>query len=288
MPRYKINYVIPDKIAKKLSDKRTTEYKNYEKFLNDKENFNKIYTTIARFSYSEFYGNRTSHEYSNYFVKKYLRKYYSHIKLDIVSLHGVINIRENYLKTNMRLTNYMYSNMKKHLQSFFKSNKRFLINPVHLIWYRSNISHANILLVDKKKKSIVLIEPYGKLLRMKTQNQIIREIKKIFSKEILEEYRFVNPDFLESGLLQSKKERFDSANCVLYSLYIAIFFVINKEKKLSYNELFNILKQKFNPEKDKKKNVNLRLKKYIKKFVYLLSKLNIPYKSFYNKNVKIY
>ena len=58
----------------------------------------------------------TSHEYSNYFVKKYLRKYYSHIKLDIISLHGVIKIRENSLKTNMRLTN---TNMKKPLELFF-------------------------------------------------------------------------------------------------------------------------------------------------------------------------
>ena len=285
MPRYKINYVIPDKIAKKLSDKRTTEYKNYQEFLKDKENFNKIYTTIDWFSYDENYGSITSHEYSNYFVKKYLRKYYSHIKLNSSSLRVVIDIEQNINRTNMKLIN---NYMKKSLELFFKSNKRFLINPINIIWSNSRIGHANILLVDKKKKSIVLIEPYGKLLNIKTQNQIIREIKKLFSKEILEEYRFVNPDFLESGLLQSKKYKFDYANCVLYSLYIAIFFVINKEKKLSYNELFNILKQKFNPEKDKLKNINLRLKKYIKKFVYLLSKLNISYESFYNKDEKIY
>ena len=278
----KINYVIPDKIAKKISDKRTTEYKNYEEFLKDKNNFSEIYSTIDRFSYNKSYGNRTSHEYSNYFVKKYLRKYYSHIKPNSSSLRTVIQIQENYQQADMKLVNIVMK--QKLMEYFFRSNKRFLINPIKINWYNVNFYHANILFVDKKKKSIVLIEPYGKLSTIKTQNQIIREIKKLFSKEILEEYRFINPNFLESGLLQSKKPKFDYKLCVLYSLYIAIFFVINKEKKLSYSELFNSLKQKFNPEKNKLKNENLRLKKYIKKFVYLLSKLNIPYEPFYYRD----
>jgi hypothetical protein len=81
---------------------------------------------------------------------------------------------------------------------------------------------------------------------------------------------------------------FDYENCVLYSLFIAIFFIINKEKKLSYTELFNILKSKFDAKKNKLGNVNVRLKKYIKKFVYLLSKLNIPYSAHYEKFKQIY
>ena len=175
----KINYVIPDKIAKKINDKRTKEYRDYKEFLSDEANFNKVYTTIDYFSYNQGnYGNKTDYKYSNYFIKKYLGKYYSHIKLNYNNVDCIINIKQTYIK-NMNIGGIILT--KLNMENFFKNSDRFFISPVKIIWYKSTIYHANILLIDKKKKSIVLIEPYGKLKSVKSQNQIIREIKKLFT-----------------------------------------------------------------------------------------------------------
>lgn len=148
------------------------------------------------------------------------------------------------------------SHLKKTTADFISSKKRFLALPLGI---RGNsFGHYNILFFDKKKKTIEHFEPYGYNNMTKFQDNVDKDLEKLFSKMnfkyigVKETNISLGPQFFEEkisklnteylNIFLSKKTKEQVYNfpgyCVVWSLY----YIFNKVVTLNEIETKEIFK----------------------------------------------
>ena len=114
--------------------------------------------------------------------------------------------------------------------------KRFFVMTVMLIVPGKPGSHANIIVIDLKEKSIELFEPHSKTTELSTLDSLEgaytisnRLLRKTFS-EILPKYSYIAPnDYLPRYGLQSKTDAYTGL-CITWSMIYVHYRILNPEK----------------------------------------------------------
>lgn len=114
-----------------------------------------------------------------------------------------------------------------------KCKKRFIAISVQLIVKGKPGTHANILIIDTKKKTVELFEPHGKRSLSTTMDSLVgaynisdKLIKKYF-KKYFPEYKYISPKVnLPSYGLQAKVDAFNGM-CVTYCIMYLHYRVLN-------------------------------------------------------------
>ena len=114
-----------------------------------------------------------------------------------------------------------------------KCNKRIIAISVQLIVKGKPGTHANILIIDTKKKHVELFEPHGKRDTSTTMDSLVgayrisdKLIKKYFHK-YFPDYKYISPQVnLPSYGLQAKVDAFNGM-CVTYCIMYLHYRVLN-------------------------------------------------------------
>lgn len=121
------------------------------KFLNDTEM--EIYNDIIE-NISQYTGKRDIIAISNISFREFLKK-------EVAKFDDVAQISSANVQLTINLTNFTWFCNQDFLDNRRNSRENFIIIPVSLI--APNISHQNIILVDKKNKIWEYFEPYGSI-----------------------------------------------------------------------------------------------------------------------------
>ena len=146
-----------------------------------------------------------------------------------------------------------------------KCKKRFIAISVQLIVKGKPGTHANMLIIDTKKKIVELFEPHGKRSFSTTMDSLVgaynisdKLIKKYF-KKYFPEYKYISPQVnLPSFGLQAKVDAFNGM-CVTYCIMYLHYRVLNP----SYSQKYIIKKMK----KQVTKDLLLKYAKYIEEMI---------------------
>jgi hypothetical protein len=157
--------------------------------------------------------------------------------------------------------NYINKNFIKSLKKELKSKKRFIIIQLSLM-LTINVSHAEIIIIDKKNKSITRFEPYG-VDSFEDEYILDKIIKKMVEKITKEKYTYYIPrDYLDSVKFQSVSRDEDETikklgDPIGYCLAWCIYFIElrlcnpdidnNKLVKLGSEKIIEEYKNKENP-----------------------------------------
>lgn len=146
-----------------------------------------------------------------------------------------------------------------------KCKKRFIAISVQLIVKGKPGTHANMLIIDTKKKHVELFEPHGKRNFSTTMDSLVgayhisdKLIKKYFHK-YFPEYKYISPQVnLPSFGLQAKVDAFNGM-CVTYCIMYLHYRVLNP----SYSQKYIIKKMK----KQVTKDLLLKYAKYVEEMI---------------------
>lgn len=133
-----------------------------------------------------------------------------------------------------------------------KCRKRIIAVSVQLIVENKPGTHANMLILDTKKKTVELFEPHGKRSEQTTMDSLEgaynisdKLLKKYFHK-FFPEYKYISPqDFLPSYGFQAKIDAY-SGLCVTWSTMYLHYRVLNPD--LTSKEITKHIKKKVNKE----------------------------------------
>ena len=132
------------------------------------------------------------------------------------------------------------------------SDKKVRFIPIILETVKKNMNHANIIVIDVRKKQIELFEPHGNrsddstLHNIKKSYSIKKTHLKKFFKTILD-YKFISVvDELKKHSLQGKYDA-NSGYCITWSLLYFHYKVLNPS--VSYKKLIHYIDKKINLEK---------------------------------------
>lgn len=142
------------------------------------------------------------------------------------------------VERNVRLRNSEsgYKELIKLIKNCENKSKRFCVVTVMIIVPGKPGSHANIIVIDLKEKSVELFEPHAKTTEISTLDSLEgayficnRLIKKTFSK-ILPDYKYISPnDYLPRYGLQSKTDEYTGL-CVTWSILYVHYRILNPDK----------------------------------------------------------
>lgn len=131
-------------------------------------------------------------------------------------------------------------------------NKRFCAVTVSLIVPGKPGSHANVIIIDMKEKTIELFEPHGKTTELSTLDSLEgayfisnRLLKKTFS-DILPKYKYIGAnEYLPRFGLQSRVDAYTGL-CVTYSMLYIHYRILNPLKtRKEIIKHMNKLKKRF-------------------------------------------
>ena len=133
-----------------------------------------------------------------------------------------------------------------------KCRKRIIAVSVQLIVENKPGTHANMLILDTKKKTVELFEPHGKRSEQTTMDSLEgaynisdKLLKKYFHK-FFPDYKYISPqDFLPSYGFQEKIDAY-SGLCVTWSTMYLHYRVLNPD--LTSKEITKHIKKKVNKE----------------------------------------
>lgn len=131
-------------------------------------------------------------------------------------------------------------------------DKKVRFIPIILETVKKNMNHANIIVIDVRKKQIELFEPHGN----RSDDSTLHHIKKSYSKkksylkkffkEFLD-YKFINVvDELKKHTLQARYDS-NSGYCITWSLLYFHYKVLNPS--VSYKRLIHYIDKKINLDK---------------------------------------
>ena len=143
------------------------------------------------------------------------------------------------VERNVKLRNSKsgFKELTKLVKNCESKSIRFCIVTVMIIVPGKSGSHANIIVIDLKEKSVELFEPHAKTTEISTLDSLEgayficnRLIKKTFSK-ILPDYKYISPnDYLPRYGLQSKTDEYTGL-CVTWSILYVHYRILNPNKK---------------------------------------------------------
>ena len=144
-------------------------------------------------------------------------------------------------------------------------NKRFIAISVQLIVKGKPGTHANMLIIDTKKKLIELFEPHGKRNFSTTMDSLVgayhisdKLVKKYF-KKYFPEYKYISPQInLPSYGFQAKVDAFNGM-CVTYCIMYLHYRVLNPHYSQKY--VINRIKKKLD------KTFLLKYAKYVEDMI---------------------
>ena len=225
--------------------------KEYKQFIIKRRLITKLYGVINKSFYYP--------EHIEIIINKYIFKYFPLLR----------NKKKDYT-VDGRLIIKINGNNKINVirNSINMKNKRYSVIFLGIKTKRGG--HANMILVDHKKKQIVLIEPHGILNNKIVENRKRYHIKKILNKHLNKKYKFLSfKTIIDEGKLKENQGiQTNLGLCVIYSLFITIYLLINVNSNKDNYNLLRDIKQKYRIKKDDNKKLNID----IKKFMYLLYK----------------
>ena len=150
-------------------------------------------------------------------------------------------------------------------QMIKKCKKRIIAVTVQLIVEGKPGTHANMLVIDAKKKTVELFEPHGKRSEQTTMDSLEgaynisdKLLKKYFEK-FFSEYKYISPkDYLPSYGFQAKIDAYNGL-CVTWSTMYLHYRVLNPDS--NSKEITKHIKKKVN------KDFLLKYAKYIEETV---------------------
>ena len=150
-------------------------------------------------------------------------------------------------------------------QMIKKCKKRIIAVTVQLIVEGKPGTHANMLVIDAKKKTVELFEPHGKRSEQTTMDSLEgaynisdKLLKKYFEK-FFHDYKYISPkDYLPSYGFQAKIDAY-SGLCVTWSTMYLHYRVLNPDS--NSKEITKHIKKKVN------KDFLLKYAKYIEQTV---------------------
>ena len=150
-------------------------------------------------------------------------------------------------------------------QMIKKCKKRIIAVTVQLIVEGKPGTHANMLIIDSKKKTVELFEPHGKRSEQTTMDSLEgaynisdKLLKKYFEK-FFHDYKYISPkDYLPSYGFQAKIDAY-SGLCVTWSTMYLHYRVLNPDS--NSKEITKHIKKKVN------KSFLLKYAKYIEETV---------------------
>ncbi len=292
----KIIDVVPVKYKKDLANKNNDLYKyleaiylkdkkykyidsvNYSIYFNNKETLDVIfYEGIDRVLYSEKLNNYKEYykEYCKYFVPLEQKSdiFYIYIKTYYYNIYKKLNLKANkdieipYLHIDFDKYDNITINANKSI-TYFKNKVRFNIISVKLTIYNIENNgnyHANLILIDNYKKKIIYIEPHGSY----TNNGLIQSKIENTMKQLFSDYN----SYTYTSFYHINKTgiQYNLPLCVLYSIFIVIYLILNSDSNLTYDQLLGYLKIKMNFKKKNVKQIH-KFNKYFNMFRYLLMK----------------
>ena len=248
--------VIPKKIyAKLIGDE------DYKKFIRNMILVSKIYHFFYEFFYME-----PDTIFMRDLINIYIEEYFPKLKgKNLFYADGFIEL---YIYDDKMMVNNIKTKINPELS---KRNKKMSILSLHILWEGKEDKHANMVIVDHKRKQIILIEPHGVMnYDNKMEEKKRYHVKKILNKHLKGKYSFlsfktlIDADKLIEGIgIQNEK-----GLCIVYSLFITIYILINQKSNKSNQDLLRNIKQKFRM----KQKFNEKINKYIRKFMYLFYK----------------
>ena len=133
-----------------------------------------------------------------------------------------------------------------------KCKKRIIAVSVQLIVENKPGTHANMLILDTKKKTVELFEPHGKRSEQTTMDSLEgaynisdKLLKKYFHK-FFPDYKYISPqDFLPSYGFQAKLDAYNGL-CVTWSTMYLHYRVLNPD--LTSKQITQHIKKKVNKE----------------------------------------
>ena len=147
---------------------------------------------------------------------------------------------ENVKRSELVLKNIELRNEKENIKIIYdlvkvceNEGKRFFICTVMLIVPGKPGSHANIIVIDLKEKTIELFEPHGKRTELSTLDSLEgayhisdKLLKKMF-KDILPKYRYISPQtYLPTYGLQARIDSYTGL-CVTWSIMYVHYRLLN-------------------------------------------------------------
>jgi hypothetical protein len=155
-------------------------------------------------------------------------------------------------KKGIQVKHLTFNNYTQQINECIKeNNKRYI--PIILETIKDKENHANVIVIDIKKKRIELFEPHGNRGDNSTLHAVKRtylkkkEKVKEFFKLILSEYKFVNAvDTIGKYTLQSKYDA-NSGYCITWSLLYCHYRFLNPN--ISYIKITQHMNRKINLNK---------------------------------------
>jgi hypothetical protein len=147
---------------------------------------------------------------------------------------------ENIKRSELVLKNIELRNEKENIKIIYdlvkvceNAGKRFFVCTVMLIVPGKPGSHANIIVIDLKEKTIELFEPHGKRTELSTLDSLEgayhisdKLLKKMF-KDILPKYRYISPQtYLPTYGLQARIDAYTGL-CVTWSIMYVHYRLLN-------------------------------------------------------------
>ena len=177
------------------------------------------------------YRNRITKIYENldhYFINK---KY-----------NNIFTYQSSFFLDNKHYTdNKIYSSIKKSLNN--NNNNRFVcifliikffdkINIISHTFHNIPTLHMNLILIDKKNKTIEHYDPYGWFKPIIEKNYEVNEFikKEIINEFKLSEYTFIDLKTLHKGQLGIQKKIKDNKLCITVTAYYLNMRLINPKK----------------------------------------------------------
>ena len=162
------------------------------------------------------------------------------INLDNEDINSSVLVKRN---VNLRNTENNLRIIKNLVKTCENKNKIFFIMTVMLIVPGKPGSHANMIIIDLKKKTVELFEPHAKTTELSTLDSLEgayvisnRLLRKTFS-SILPNYKYIAPnDYLPRYGLQSKTDAYTGL-CITWSMIYVHYRILNPKK--SRKEIIN-------------------------------------------------
>lgn len=155
------------------------------------------------------------------------------INLDDEDINSSILVERNVSLRNAESNLKIIKDLVRTCES---KGKRFFVMTIMLIVPGKPGSHANIIVIDLKEKSIELFEPHSKTTELSTLDSLEgaytisnRLLRKTFAK-ILPKYTYIAPnDYLPRYGLQSKTDAYTGL-CITWSMIYVHYRILNPEK----------------------------------------------------------
>lgn len=212
---------------------------------------------------------KIDYDYQNY---ENIYNYFFLIKLNEMKKYKIlcipkfkITFKDNYItRTSIIIDIYnntfiIPSNFKDLINKCKNNNNNILIYISCIIYFHNSktLSHANMLIINIKKKTLERFEPYGCIKENKKVDKIIN---KIIDDIELNNYKYLKPYHLSPYLgIQHKSDSYSGMCITISMLYLQLRILnINKSQK-------KIIRYLLNKNEIEMKNIILRFAKYIQK-----------------------